>query len=929
MANWSHPQLYGKQWTTQEMPTHPEWHHDLCCHDREHPKLSQEQGMTVTVPEAWQQTLDLNLKSTSGRIPVTVASLHELAGKNKNKQIGGALFSNPAKWCKICPNTRSARWQVLGGVDFRLRKIPQQRADQTHPKQVDDEERGHTATKMEELVDEHGVYEDVPVTEAEEEAARRAVWDGSWEKALKGSRQCSHIWASEQSQVIVEKERPLSTAQVAAQVILKDKESQLTGKKRKREEDYSLEQAQEDLQTKIHAQVVYSPCFTLEKPDKKRRRLLHNLKISGANAAVHTNKHKQDGPKQLRGMVRPGDRFIGWDFREAFHQLMVQLRYRALLRTKIWMRKKKGAKEWYLRRLQNRTLSQGFCASPEIMTKMVMDLIRVWRGLGIRCAIKIDDLIAVVSSIQEGLMVAYVITKTLIDLGAILSEEKCDFGLSTRAKWCGMVFCSIAQVTSLPEDKVTKMVTMTQLFKDKLLAREEGAQVVTLREVQRITGTLVSAIDGVEAVRLMVLEISELRKWLSKHTKMDWDAEVDLTTVPADLITATVLEIEEWTRDYDVENPERIEWNGKLIYSDPPIAVIFTDACSRAGGVWVEGDSDHPLIDVSFPFTGSEIHEHITLQETAAAADGIFHVLEERNYSMCTVAVKVDATAAIKYVRSNGGKKAKLAKRVWEMMKCARRRRVHLGADKDFDEWHVQGSKNPSDAPSRKAMGMSEWKMNQVVFSWMNTHWGPVGLDAFAAAWNTQSPRYLCRQLWDGNAQGYDALMYPYQAETEVVWAFPPPHRDLTVKFLRAVETVAVEVIVILPMWKTDQLVTALRMATKMPILLECTESLLEAPEAYVAHQEMPEFQVWKQERQWWTKKTFKCLIGVRLSGDANKRGAFLSEWQIMLSSCTKKDQMARGAAIMIDHSLECLPGSRKKMEESALTLSQMLCSLT
>jgi hypothetical protein len=413
-----------------------------------------------------------------------------------------------------------------------------------------------------------------------------------------------------------------------------------------------------------------------------------------------------------------------------------------------------------------------------------------------------------------------------------------------------------------------------------------------------------------------------------KSTGMAWDAVVQVAEIPMALREAVVREVNEWTHDYDESDPARVSWNGKIIYSDPPEAVIFTDACSRAGGVWVEADLTHPKIDVSSPFIGSEILEHITFQETAAAADGIIHTLKERQYAMCTVAVKVDATAAIKYVRSGGGKRPKLARRVWAMLRCARERRVHLGTDKDFEEWHVEGLKNPSDAPSRKAMGMSEWKMSSTPFSWMNQKWGPVGLDAFAAAWNHQTPRYLCRQLWDEQAVGYDALMHQYQHETQVVWAFPPPHKDLTIKFLRTVETVAVEVIVILPMWKTDQLIMALRMATQMPVLLECSESLLEAPAAYVAHQEMPEFKDWIADRQWWKKKTFKTLIGVRLSGDAKKRGVFLTEWQKMLSSYTSQDRTENGARIMIDNSLECLHTSRKKLEESARTLSQILCSL-
>ena len=52
------------------------------------------------------------------------------------------------------------------------------------------------------------------------------------------------------------------------------------------------------------------------------------------------------------------------------------------------------------------------------MTKMLADLLRLFRKIGIRCAIKVDDLIAVISSLEEADRVAFVVTRTMIDLGA-------------------------------------------------------------------------------------------------------------------------------------------------------------------------------------------------------------------------------------------------------------------------------------------------------------------------------------------------------------------------------------------------------------------------------------------------------------------------------------------------------------------------------
>ena len=911
------------------MPSHVEWHNKLCCNDNDHPQLTGNQGMEIVVPEMWQKVLDLDLATSSGRALVTVTSLIAMAGRNKSKTIGGALFTNPTKWVKVMPNSRSARWQVLGGVDFRLREIAQQSAKTAASWKIPTlEEEAQTAARMQELMDQQ-VYEEVPDSPEAEEKAREEVRNGKWREGLKSSRQCSHIWATAQMRAGkrgASSSQTMTPTQKRVQRVLQDTKSILETRAEKQEEKLQVQQEQEQLQHQATAQVIYSPCYTILKSDGVRRRLLHNLKVSSANLAVWPSKHKQEGVKQLQGVIKPGDRFIGWDFRDAFHQVLIQPRYRRMMRTSVWMQHPHSSR-WVERRLQNRTLGQGFRCSPELMTKMIVDLLKVWRSLGIRCFIKIDDLIAVVSSIKEGLLVAYVMTRLLIELGAVFSEEKCAFGMSTRMKWCGMVFCSVAQVTFLPEEKVEKLVGMMKELKKKLQCPEEH---ITLREIQRVIGTLISAMEGVAEARLMVLEAHGLRRWIMLRTNMDWDQTLMVSELPKDKVSAVIAEVHLWTRNYDADNKVAIAWNGKLVYSDPPEAVIFTDACSRAGGVWVEETKRFPEIDMNFPLVGAEIHEHITYQETAAAADGLVHTLVERDYRMCTVAMKIDATAAIKYMKCSGGKKLALARRVWDSVKETRRRRVYVGSNNDFGTWHVQGKKNPADKPSRKNVGFSEWRMNKEVFEVLDQKWGPFGLDAFAAAWNCQLPRYLCRQKWDRQALGYDALLHPYHQEKEVVWAFPPPHKDLTMRFLRTIENSGATAVVIMPMAQNVQVAAAIKMAVQLPVLMHCSSTLLVEPEAYSAHAEKEEFQDWKEARQWWTKRTWSSLIGVILSGDVSKHEERRRSWQKQLNSRSSQTQMEKGARILTEHTRAFWLTSKQKLEKMTrdfLWLSQMLCS--
>ena len=109
--------------------------------------------------------------------------------------------------------------------------------------------------------------------------------------------------------------------------------------RRQRKAVKKLQQQSQVTQDGVRAQVIYSGCYTVGKPDSEARRLLHNLKLSGANLAAWIKSHKQDGVQDLRGMIRPGDRFVQWDLKEAFHQILVHPTMQSMLRAMIYMLK--------------------------------------------------------------------------------------------------------------------------------------------------------------------------------------------------------------------------------------------------------------------------------------------------------------------------------------------------------------------------------------------------------------------------------------------------------------------------------------------------------------------------------------------------------------------------------------------------------------
>ena len=212
---------------------------------------------------------------------------------------------------------------------------------------------------------------------------------------------------------------------------------------------------------------------------------------------------------------------------------------------------------------------------------------------------------------------------------------------------------------------------------------------------------------------------------------------------------------------------------------------------------------------------------------------------------------------------------------------------------------------------------MSEYMLNRNRFELLQAKWGPFGLDACAASWNHQLPRYLSRQQGDTDACGHDVLSFPLQWEKEVVYAFPPMHKRLIMELLQRVRAAQVEMVLIIPVWDSMELAAAVKMLVDVPVVMECEEELLLPPHAYQVHLRH------KIPQRWWNQRKWKALLGMRLSGNAARAEGFATQWRATAEQCTKKDEMA---TTLIDHSRSLWPVSESCMETSRL-LCRMLSS--
>jgi hypothetical protein len=613
-----------------------------------------------------------------------------------------------------------------------------------------------------------------------------------------------------------------------------------------------------------------------------------------------------------------GDLFWKIDLRKAYHQVMILEKLRKFLRSQ-WI---DLTPPRTIRRIQQRTLAQGFGPAGLILGKQLKPLLQMLRAMGIRVCLATDDLIGAVSTTEQGFKEMFITVRLLVtELGGILSPEKCIFNLPQTIEWYGMRYCSVTSTTMMPASKVIKAVQAVMRFKVYIDSQRQ----VTIRQVEQIKGLLMSMAAGVDEARLMVSGFQELLRHMMTRDTLNTngiarDKPLSVSMIPVGIITHVRANLQEWIGDFNqVSNAEMISWNGRYHHCGHPMATIFTDACEWQKGVLVYANKDFPEISRQIPMNRMDADQHITHSETDASTDGVIETVLERDLYDGCIALCVDASSAMPYQQNKGGRIQALSDKMRTQTKLLRERRLTALV------YHVQGVKNPADKPSRDLVGAAEYMLAPEIFDLMNKTWGPFTIDAFAAKWNKQMDPYICFQRSDSEAVGFDFMSQPldkiqgYQLHG-TIWMFPPPHPNIITEIMRRVQLQELEVVVIIPLWQTAYIGMAWPMLIDTPNLIAVTRKSLLPPTGY---------QRWNKSKyesvtHMLTSKTWKSLVGLRLSGASKSRGVWIRNWRKRYELFTNPERAKKQASIFKAHG-HCYSPNSEGFTEAAKSLSQML----
>ena len=363
---------------------------------------------------------------------------------------------------------------------------------------------------------------------------------------------------------------------------------------------------------------------------------------------------------------------------------------------------------------------------------------------------------------------------------------------SNTIEHLGLFFNTNNMTVSLTKDKCGNLI--------KLCKEIRNQTNITIRQVAKVLGTIVSYIPGVELGMLHYRHLEQCKVTALKIAKGNYDAPIMLTKeAKADI-------------DWWIEN---VKYQTSYLLRAHPKVFLETDSSKQMWGAVRDSTKTGGC------WNSEEQTEHINLLEMKAVLLG-FQAL----CSDCRdvhIRIRSDSQTCVAYVNKMGGSKSEkcndMARRIWQW--CIDRH-IYVSAE------HIPGVLNKTaDEESRNRNNSGEWSISQDIFELIVIHFKVTpSIDLFASRINFKVPKFVA---WVPDPMASFINVFFHKFPEEVFYAFPP---FLCIdKFLKKVDLENMEGIIIVPCWKTQPFFPSLlKLLIDFPILIRWRASLLEHP---------------------------------------------------------------------------------------------------
>ena len=528
-----------------------------------------------------------------------------------------------------------------------------------------------------------------------------------------------------------------------------------------------------------------SGIFTRPKKDGNHRMILNLKKF---NAFLKFKHCKLESINDALNLVSEGCYFGSVDLKDAYYSIPIHLDYQKYLKL-CW-------EQSYFKYV---ALPNGFAPAVRVFTKITSPPFKKLRSQGHVSVKYLDDSIL----LGETWVVCLENIKATVDLlqklGFTIHPEKSVLVPTQRITFLGFIIDSVSMTITLTNER--KLAIRSSC--ENILSNYK----VTIREVARTLGLIVSSFTAVPFGQLWYRELEKCKTQSLKRTGGDFD------------------KIAYVSKDAAVE---LLWWKNNIMDSFAPIKqpsvdyVIYSDASLEG---WGGTDS---FTEIGGRWGILETQYHINTLELLAA----FYCLKSfcRNKTGIHVLLKLDNTTAVSYINKKGGTISyacnEMAKAIWTW---AISKNIWLSAA------HVPGATNTiADKSSRKFDDNKEWSINDKVIKLLFKKFEKPDVDLFASRLNAKCSKFVS---YKPDPFAYQVNAFSIQWTKLKSYIFPP--FSIIGKVLAKIVQDQATALVIVPCWQTQpwfpQFMRLVKQGTK-PILVKAHPRLLQLPMSEAQH---------------------------------------------------------------------------------------------
>lgn len=405
----------------------------------------------------------------------------------------------------------------------------------------------------------------------------------------------------------------------------------------------------------------------------------------------------------------------------------------------------------------------GLASGPYIFTKIMRPLVKHWRSQAFKIVVYLDDGLGVAPCFLSCMSQAQSVKSDLIQSGFVPNQEKSVWHPVRCTKWLGFMWNLERKTLSVPEEKVARLLAQIDAV---LIAKK-----VSARQLASVTGLIISNL-------LVFGNICKLTT-KSLHRKIDSRASWDnAMIVDAD----SIRELCFWQRAASKLNSKSLVFKRRM-----PSRVIYSDASNTGCAAFVSMNG-RPLCHKNW--NEIELNQSSTWRELKC----VQYALESFKLLLSDSTVKwfTDNQAVLSIVES-GSMKLHLHKLALDIFECVKEQNMNLEV-----EWIPRTLNEQADYLS-KIIDFEDWKVKDIYFRSVESHWGSLTIDCFASSENHKLQRYYSRFFSPGSL-GVDCLAYSWHGE--FCWLVPPI--SLIPRTIKHVQLCQCRGVLVVPVWPSS-----------------------------------------------------------------------------------------------------------------------------